>query len=134
MDAGRNDEERPHLLVVEDDTILLASLCTFVRREGYSVQGVTNGASALAEVSVRRPDIIVLDLAMPVMDGYEFMERLTSQLGRGRPKVVVLSGSDRLDLAQARLGADAYIAKPFDPDRMRAALHRLAVPSRRRHV
>src|SRR6185437_2279002 len=87
------DGDSAHVLIVEDDQLLLNTLCTFAKREGYSAQGVTNGAAALAEVQVRRPDIIVLDLALPVMDGYEFMERLTAQLGRGRPRVVVLSGT-----------------------------------------
>jgi two-component system response regulator (stage 0 sporulation protein A) len=80
----------------------------------------------------RQPDIIILDLVLPRMDGYEFMEALAQRFGRGRPKVIVLSAAERLDLARVRLGADAYIAKPFDVERLRAALSRLAVTLLRR--
>ena len=58
------------------------------------------------------------------------MERLVLQVGGGRPKVIVLSGRERLSLAQARLDAEAYLQKPLDPERMRAALQRLVLPAR----
>jgi CheY-like chemotaxis protein len=132
LDSGEDEQTR--VLVVEDDEMLMKTLCMFARHEGYSAEGVTNGAAALQAVAIRRPDIVVLDLLLPVMDGYELMERLTAQLGRGRPRVIVLSATDRLDLAQARLGAEAYIAKPFDPERLRAALRRVAVPVGRRRT
>jgi CheY-like chemotaxis protein len=129
-------ENRAHatplqVLIVEDDLPLQRALLTFVRSEGLACEAVEDGASALAVVEQKSPEVVVLDLIMPVMDGYEFMERLVRQNGRGRPKVIVLSAKERLDLAQARLGAEAYLPKPFDPDRMRAALRRLVRPVRR---
>jgi CheY-like chemotaxis protein len=136
MATERSDrEDRTRVLIIEDDELLRATLCAFARREGYSVVGVDNGAAGLAEVAIRRPGIVVLDLELPVMDGYAFMEHLTARLGRGAPRVVVLSGTaHRMDLAHARLGADAYISKPFDAERLRAALLRLAVPGRHKRL
>lgn len=121
-----------HVLVIEDDRPLRDALCIFCGREGYSAEGVGDGEAALEALGRRRPDIIILDLVLPKMDGYKFMELLAARQGRGRPKVVVLSAAERLDLARVRLGADAYIAKPFDVERLRAALSRLAMTTQRR--
>jgi CheY-like chemotaxis protein len=116
------------VLIVEDDKTVRDPLLTLVRREGLVAEAVPDGASGLAVVGVKRPAVVILDLLMPVMDGYEFMELLARQMGRWRPRIIVLSGADRLDLVQARFDADAYIRKPFDPDRLRAALRRLVRP------
>jgi CheY-like chemotaxis protein len=127
--SSRLDRSEPlQVLVVEDDESVRNVVMRFVRREGYSVEGVEDGASALGLVAVKRPEAIILDLKMPVMDGYEFMERLALEMGRWRPRIIVLSASERLDLVRARFDADAYIQKPFDPERMRAALRRLVRP------
>lgn len=124
-------DDRAHVLIVEDDRPLREALCSFTAREGYSSEGAGDGEAALTALERHRPDVIILDLVLPKMDGYQFMEALAVKLGRGRPKVIVLSAAERLDLAQARLGADAYIAKPFDVERLRAALSRLSMPRRR---
>jgi two-component system OmpR family response regulator len=128
--SGANDASALQVLIVEDDRSVREPLLAFVRREGFVTEAVADGAAALAVVGVKRPELVILDLLMPVMDGYEFMELLARQMGRWRPRIIVLSGSDRLDLAQARFDADAYIRKPFDPDRLRAALRRLVRPAR----
>lgn len=128
----RSDSAR--VLVIEDDVLTRGALSALLRREGYDVGIATNGAEGLVAFREQRPDIILLDLYLPVMDGFEFMERLTAEEGRGRTKVLVLSAADRLDLVHVRLGADAYIAKPFDPERLRAALSRLALQARRKRV
>jgi CheY-like chemotaxis protein len=120
--------------VIEDDPLTRRALSTLIQNEGYDVTVVNDGASALASVLTKCPDIILLDLYLPVMDGFEFMEKLAATIGKGRTKVLVLSGADRLELVHLRLGADAYIAKPFDPERLRAALSRLAVQSRRKRL
>ena len=130
-DAGGREDQPLQVLIVEDDQLMRDGLLSFIRREGLRAEAVPDGAAGLAVVVVKRPEVVVLDLAMPIMDGYQFMEQLAREMGRGRPKVLVLSGSDRLHLAEARLGADAYIQKPFDPERLRAALRRLVRPVRR---
>lgn len=121
----------PHVLVVEDDVSLQDGLCALIRSEGFTADGAADGLAALAAMARRRPDIVVLDLVLPRMDGYQFMEALVQRHGRGRPKVVVMSAAERLDLARARMDAEAYIAKPADGERLRAALKRLALGVRR---
>src|SRR5689334_18393712 len=106
--AEGQPEESVQVLLVEDDDHVRTALARFVRREGYSVEAVPDGASALGLLAVKQPQVIILDLIMPVMDGYEFMERLALQMGRWRPRIIVLSASERLDLVAARFDADAY--------------------------
>jgi CheY-like chemotaxis protein len=113
------------VLVVEDDESLREALVAFVEREGHVASEAADGAEAMAVTERLRPHVIVLDLVMPGMDGYQVMEALAERYGKGRPRVIVMSGAQRLDLARVRLGADAYLAKPFDQERMRQALQRL---------
>lgn len=121
-----------HVLIVEDELPLRRAIAAFVSAEGWTVEEAGDGEEAVAAVARSRPDVVLLDLVLPRMDGYEFMGELARRYGRGRPPVIVLSAAERLDLARARLGAEAYIAKPFDPDRLRAALARLSLPRLRR--
>lgn len=105
------------------------ALVAFLAHEGYVAEEAGDGELALRALERQRPDLVLLDLILPKVDGFQVMEALAQRYGRGRPPVIVLSADQRLDLARVRLGAEAYLAKPFDPDRMRAALARL-VPSR----
>jgi CheY-like chemotaxis protein len=130
MTGTEGDGPRPFVLVVEDEAPVRKALRTFISREGYEVDAAADGVEALEKMSEHRPDIIVLDLRLPRMDGYQLLEALAARYGWGRPKVLVLTGLQQLDLAAIRVGADAYIQKPFDPERMRAALARLALPLR----
>lgn len=125
--------ERPvRVLIVDDFEPLRVALARHVRSLGYEVTEAADGESALDEVLRLRPDIILLDLVLPRMDGYRVMEALAHHFGRGRPRVIVMSNAERVDLARSWLGAEAYLAKPFDPERLDAALLRLAVPLLRR--
>ncbi len=126
--AGRADaagSETTRVLVVEDDASLREALVAFVEKEGHVAGEAADGAEAMLVAERMRPHVIVLDLMMPGMDGYQVMEALAERYGKGRPRVIVMSGAQRLDLARVRLGADAYLAKPFDQERMRQALQRL---------
>jgi CheY-like chemotaxis protein len=126
--AGRADaagSDTTRVLVVEDDASLREALVAFVEKEGYVADEAADGAEAMRVAEQMRPHVIVLDLMMPGMDGYQVMEALAERYGKGRPRVIVMSGAHRLDLARVRLGADAYLAKPFDQERMRQALQRL---------
>jgi DNA-binding response OmpR family regulator len=125
------DDKNLQILIVEDEQHVREALVAFARHEGYRAEAVSDGLSGLAVVEVKRPQVVILDLRMPIMDGFEFMERLADQMGCWRPKILLLTAVDRLDLVQIRAGADAYIQKPFDPERLRAALRRLVRPERR---
>lgn len=120
-----------HVLVVDDDEALVAGLLGLLEAEGFQAEGALTAEAGLERIEVRRPDIVLLDLVLPRMSGYQFMEALVTRCGRSRPKVIVMSAAERLDLARARLGAEGYIAKPADPERLRAALRRVALPLHR---
>jgi CheY-like chemotaxis protein len=115
--------ERCAVLVVEDDRFIRNLLVTLLRDEGLAVTEAANGAEALAVVTRDPPDLILLDLAMPVMDGSTFCRELQA-LGAPTIPVIILSAHGARE-AQRTLGAQAAFNKPFDIDDVLTAVHRL---------
>jgi CheY-like chemotaxis protein len=110
---------RPLVLVVDDDPDILDAICDILDAEGYRVSRARHGQEALDQVESERPDIILLDLMMPVMDGVAFSHAL-----RLRPKVstvpIVVISADGNPQRAAAVGAAGYLAKPFDIDALLA--------------
>lgn len=110
----------PRILVADDEPALLRLLEFVLGRRGYVIQGVTNGNSAVEVLKTESPDLVILDVMMPGLDGYEVLTfiRQTPRL-EGLP-VVMLTARAQLDDIQRglTLGADAYLAKPFDPEEL----------------
>ena len=108
----------PRILVADDEPALLRLLEFVLGRRGYIIQGVTNGTAAVKILKTESPDLVILDVMMPGLDGYEVLTyiRETAHL-EGLP-VVMLTARAQLDDIQLglSLGADAYLAKPFDPE------------------
>lgn len=102
------------ILVVEDDPSLL-ELEKSILEDEYEVDTAENGEIALQQVKKSKPDLIVLDLMMPVMDGYQFCEELKKLEEYARiPIVMVTAKNRREDMEEGYLtGAQAYIFKPF---------------------
>jgi DNA-binding response OmpR family regulator len=127
-----------HVLVVEDEPALRAFLLPLLVRHGFSANAVATGAAGVAAVLDRRPDLVLLDLNLPDMDGLEVCRRLRRQDGRHLP-IVMLTGRDTREdeLAGFAAAADDYVVKPFDPDtlvaRIRATLRLAGVRQARRH-
>jgi type IV pilus assembly protein PilB len=123
-DAG---EPRPHrVLVVDDDAALLEVLEDALRLEGYEVITAHNGQEALARVQRDRPDLVLTDHQMPVLDGLEFLKRLRKDLSTCQIPVVFLTVVDTPD-AEARaldLGADDYVAKAAPRGRLLSRVRR----------
>jgi two-component system, OmpR family, KDP operon response regulator KdpE len=113
------------ILIVDDESQLLRALRINLRARAYEVETAHDGAAALAAVARRPPDVVVLDLGLPDLDGIEV---ITGLRGWTRVPVIVLSGRvDAADKVQALdAGADDYVTKPFNMDellaRIRAAL------------
>ncbi len=128
--AATNDTSS-QVLVAEDDRSVRESLEMALQVEGYDVQAVTNGAEALEAFAAGEPDVIVLDIMMPVLDGLTVCRRLRA--GGCRTPILMLTArhevSDRVSGLDA--GADDYLAKPFSLDellaRMRALLRRTSL-------
>jgi CheY-like chemotaxis protein len=103
----------PLVLVVDDDPDILDAICDILDAEGYRVTRARHGLEALAQVEAARPDVILLDLMMPVMDGVAFSHAL-----RQRPAVrdipIIVISADGNPQRAASVGAAGYLAKPFD--------------------
>jgi two-component system KDP operon response regulator KdpE len=118
------------VLVVDDEPAIRRFLRTSLRAEGYDVVEAETGEAALAEIRRRVPDVVVLDLGLPGLDGLEVIRRVREP-GSVVPIIVLTSRTDEAGKVEALdLGADDYVTKPFGIDellaRMRAALrHRL---------
>lgn len=100
------------VLLVEDDDTIAEPLARGLERQGFSVRRAADGAGALAEVDRQRPDIVLLDLGLPDIDGYEVCRRLRAD--SALPIIVVTARGDEIDrVLGLELGADDYMVKPF---------------------
>jgi two-component system CheB/CheR fusion protein len=111
------------ILIVDDNSAAADMLTALLEIEGHTTIAAYNGQSALDMVEQTRPDVILLDLRMPEMDGFEVAKRLRSTLLEAQTLLVAMSGLGRdTDVARAKqAGFDHYLVKPVDPSK----LHRL---------
>jgi two-component system, chemotaxis family, chemotaxis protein CheY len=103
-------------LVVEDDEYIRNVISDLLADHGFRVVGAANGAEALERLDTTRPDVMVLDLLMPVMHGWEFMESYEERTGGTPIPIVVVSVNAALPRSFDRLGVRSVVAKPFDVD------------------
>ena len=117
----------PHrILIVEDEEVIRETVATIFMEEGYDVRTAENGQEALRVVQEWLPTVIVLDLMMPVMDGWTFREM---QRGLAGPvasvPVILLSGARNMRSSAELLGAADALAKPFDLEDLLATVERV---------
>ena len=121
---------RANILVVDDEPTISEVLCRYLERAGYGTRVAADGHAAMAAVSERAPDLIVLDLMLPGIDGLEVMRRVREH-DRDRTAIILLTarGEESDRIVGLRLGADDYVVKPFSPAelvaRVDAVLRRL---------
>ncbi len=108
------------MLVVDDEPQVRATVSEALALEGYAVSEASNGAEALALLATVRPEAIVLDLWMPIMDGWAF--RRAQLASHPQIPVIVVSALDLSSERLEELRADALIGKPFDLDMLYAAV------------
>jgi CheY-like chemotaxis protein len=104
------------VLVVDDDSDIRSVMSDLLIDEGYQVRTAVNGRDALATLSTWQPDVILLDLMMPIMDGWTFLANLQSDQQLRRIPVIVMSASHTLSRGDERLAVADVIAKPFEID------------------
>ena len=124
------------ILVVDDEKRILNFLRTKLKASGYEVLTAASGMEALEQVQAQEPDLILLDILMPKMDGFETLKNLRSF---SATPVIILSakGSDIDKIKGLGLGADDYIPKPFNPDELVArieAVKRRIEPTEKRRT
>ena len=113
----------PRLLVIDDDPTIREMLEMVLDSEGYEVVTAPHGMAAFAILDQVRPHIIILDMKMPIMDGWGFLERYRQRPGVKVPVVVLTAAQDDSRRA-SEVGADAYVAKPFAIDDLIRVLDR----------
>lgn len=103
------------ILIVDDDLDIVSMMELILSGEGYRVRVASTGKAGLEEVRREIPALILLDMKMPVMDGWEFIRRLREERGQIPPIVIVSAAEDAKKWAQD-VGAAGWLAKPFDID------------------
>jgi len=117
---------RARILVVDDESAIVALLEDYLRIQGFDVAAASSGKEALARLADVQPDVVLLDMRMPEMDGIETLKRIVAR--RPDVSVLMISGNDDLLLAKEAiaLGAFDYILKPIDFGYLTRALEKLA--------
>jgi CheY-like chemotaxis protein len=108
-----------HVLVVDDDPSIRATIAEILDLEGYPVATAKNGEEALASVDREMPHVILLDMRMPVLDGWGFAEAFRARYGTLSP-VVVMTAAESAQQWCDEIGANACLPKPFGLDEMLA--------------
>jgi CheY-like chemotaxis protein len=114
------------ILVVDDDGGLQETLAMPLEGEGCAMLVARDGAEALARLEAARPSVILFDVMMPRMNGYELSEGLTRRGPRPAIRVMVLTADGRARQKAEQIGADSYLSNPFDIPDLLAKLERLA--------
>lgn len=117
-----------HVLIVEDEESILLSLEFLLGKEGYAVSSACDGAEALRLLQARAPDLVLLDVMLPLIDGFELCGRIRAMPALAATRIMLLTARGReAEIARGiALGADAYLTKPFSTrelmDRVRTLL------------
>src|SRR5262245_50444988 len=111
--APRRD--KPLILVADDDLVIRRTMCAVLRESGYAIEEAADGLAAYEQASAHRPDLIILDLFIPRLDGYEFCRRLRTDAQLDETPVLVLTGlEDTPAIRQAfEIGATDFATKPL---------------------
>ena len=117
----------PVVLVADDDDDILLLVTTRLRRDGFDVISARNGDEALALAQQRRPDVAVLDVGMPGLDGLEVLQRIRADDELKGTRVLLLTAKAQESDARRGYdaGADAYVRKPFSPADLSARVREL---------
>lgn len=119
--------DSPVILVADDDPDILDLVCMRVEEAGYEVIGVHNGTEALERATSDRPDLCILDVRMPNMDGYEVVRALRANPETASmPLMLLTAHASETDRATGlESGADAFMRKPFSADELKATVAEL---------
>ena len=116
-----------HVLIVEDDDSIAAALEFLVRKEGLSHERVASGAEAMARIVATRPDLVVLDVMLPGVSGYDICRDVRGDPALREVKILMMTarGSSVERRRGQAIGADGFITKPFELKELRQEMRRL---------
>lgn len=116
----------PRILIADDDPLLRALLVHRLSADGYEIHTAEDGGQALVAIQEQKPDLIVLDALMPVMDGFELLRRIQAGGISDAPVIMLTALKREQDIVGAlQLGAADYLVKPFIPDELGQRVRRL---------
>jgi DNA-binding response OmpR family regulator len=123
------------VLVVEDDPDIAQLVAHYLGKSGFSVDLLTNGRDALASIAARAPDVLVLDLMLPQVDGLEICRVVRgNEATAGIPIIMLTARAEESDrIVGLEIGADDYLAKPFSPNELVARVRALVRRAQRTH-
>jgi DNA-binding response OmpR family regulator len=118
------------VLIVEDEDNIAIALDYLLTREGYDHDRIANGAEAVARIRATLPDLVLLDVMLPEVSGYEICQDVRADPGLAGVKILMMTarGSAMERRKGLALGADGFIAKPFELKELRAEVQRLLAP------
>jgi DNA-binding response OmpR family regulator len=122
MTDAAPERESPVVLAADDDADILELVAFRLERSGYTVLQARDGEEALQVALESKPDLAILDVMMPKLDGFELTRRLRAEEATSRMPIILLTArAQDADVQQGfDAGADDYIRKPFSPDELRA--------------
>jgi DNA-binding response OmpR family regulator len=117
------------VLVVDDEASVVEVVALYLKRDGFQVRAAHDGREALKEIQTKLPDLVILDVMLPGLDGLEIMRRLRADPSSDVPVILLTARSQEVDrIYGLELGADDYVTKPFSPaelvSRVKAVLRR----------
>lgn len=113
------------ILLVDDEVQLALAVKIRLQSRGYQVVTATNGQEALELIPKEKPELIILDVLMPVMDGYFCLREINQHFGRGKIPVIILTARDRMKELFELEGIEDYVVKPFDHDDLLIRIERV---------
>lgn len=115
------------VLIVDDDPDMTETIAMVLEIDGYACRIAMNGRDALAAAEVMRPGLVLLDMVMPVMNGWECARALRERFGR-EIQIVAVTAAEHADARARQADADAVLSKPFDVGALRAMVARCLTP------
>ena len=129
---GSGGKQGKTILVVDDEPRIIEAVSMNLELEGYQVSGASNGYEALKKLTKELPDLVILDVMMPEMDGFEALKRIR-EVSTVPVIMLTVKGEETDKVKGLELGADDYVTKPFGPkelvSRVKAALRRVEMPT-----
>ena len=126
LDISKANPSKCVIHVVDDSQSIVSSLSSVLGEEGYIVTSSMNGEDAIQEIDSTKPTLVILDIEMPVMDGYETIKRLKDNKETASIPVIFLTASNKPEVIKKlfKIGASDYILKPFIPEELLARVEK----------